>query len=75
MGNLLMACLPEIEAISMPYIYLLFPIAKLPYTVVINAPGIPVCGVLMKNQINGFKLIAFLSSCLKIPQERCSTYG
>ena len=51
-----------------------FPDPKLPYTVVTNASGIVVGGVLMQDQGDGLRLFAFLSRRLKPTEQRYSAY-
>ena len=53
---------------------LLFPDPKLPYTMVTNASGTVVGGVLMQDQWNGLQPLAFLSRRLKPTEQRYSAY-
>ena len=53
---------------------LLFPVPKLPYTVVTNASGSTASGVSMQNQGNGLQPLAFLSRRLKPMEQRYSAY-
>ena len=53
---------------------LVFPDPKLPYTVVTNASGIATRGVLMQDQGDGPRLIAFMSRALKPTEQWYSAY-
>ena len=65
MGPLSMACLSAIEGITMRCTSFSVPNPKLPYTIVIDASGIAVGGVLMQDQGNGLWRLTFLSRWLK----------
>ena len=47
---------------------------KLPYTVVTDASGTEVGGVLMQDQGDGLQPLAFLSSHLKLMEQRYNMY-
>ena len=51
-----------------------FPNPKLPYTVVTDASGIAVGGVLMQDQGNGLRPLAFMCRVLKPTEQRYSAY-
>ena len=51
-----------------------FPDPKLPYTIVTDASGIAVGGVLMQDQGEGLRPLAFLSRRLKPTEQRYSAY-
>ena len=53
---------------------LLFPYPKLPYTVVTNASGTAVGGVLMQQQGDGLQPLAFLCRQLKPMGQRYNAY-
>ena len=51
-----------------------FPNPKVPYTVVIDASGTAVGGVLMQDQGNGLQPLAFMSRVLKPTEQQYSAY-
>ena len=53
---------------------LLFPDPKLPYTIVTDASGTTVGGVLMQDQGDGLQPLAFLSRRLKPMEQRYNAY-
>ena len=53
---------------------LLFPDPRLPYTVVTNAFGLPISGVLKQEQGNGLQPLAFLNRQLKPIEQRYSVH-
>ena len=53
---------------------LIYPDPSLPYTVVLDASGDAVGGVLMQDQGEGLRLVAFMSRAFKPTEQQYSTY-
>ena len=53
---------------------MLFPDPKLPYTIVTDASGTTVGGVLMQDQGDGLQPLAFLSRLLKPTEQRYNVF-